>query len=153
MTDGAKYDPESSVTTELNNLGKEISSFAYNATEKEKRALLGSLRDAQVVDILDNWRNADRRETPRKPCSLTVYYTIQEQVSSGVMKNISAGGAFIETLEPLDVGEDVTVTFWPVNQDEPIEMRGEIARTDSNGIGVKFTTPPSEALEKMIESL
>jgi Tfp pilus assembly protein PilZ len=153
MTDPEKYDPKSSVTIELSNLCKEISSFAYNATEEEKRALLASLKEAQVVEMLETWRDADRREAPRKPCSLTIYYTVEDEVSSGTMKNISVGGAFIETFEPLDLGQEITMTFWPAGQDEPIEMTGEIARADSDGIGVRFKTPPTEALKKMIEAL
>jgi Tfp pilus assembly protein PilZ len=149
MTDFAKHKSESTATAQLNKYAKDISLFAHNATEEQKEVLLRFLNDAQFVEVLQSWRHTDRRKAPRKPCSLTVHYAIEDQVMTQIIKNISTGGAFIETFAPLSVGQEITMTIW----EEPIETTGKIVWTGPRGVGVEFTSPPSEALKKMIESL
>jgi len=153
MTDAPKDDARSSVTDHLRRLAREIDTFAYNATEEQKEALLRLLRDAQILEVLESWGHTDRRQAPRKPCSLTVHYAIEDQVLTEIIKNISPGGAFIETFAPLRVGQEVTMTIWPFNEELPIESGGEIVWTGSKGVGVKFTSPPSKQLKALIESL
>jgi len=153
MTDSAEYDSESGVTVELNTFAKEISGFAYNATEKEKKELLALLKTAQILKLLESWRNTDRRRAPRKPCSLAMYFGIEDRVLKGLIKNVSITGVFIETSELLSVGKEITMTLWPANQEEPIETKGEIVWSGPKGVGVRFSSRPGEGLETLIESL
>ncbi len=153
MGDSKKYNLESRATVELNKFAQEIAAFAFNATEEQKRALLPLLKDTNILELLEVWRKTDRRSAPRKPCSLSMYYTVEDTVLMGVMKNISTSGVFIETIAPVHVGQEIRMTFWPANQEEPMEAKGEVVRTAAEGVGVKFATPPSDDLKKMIESL
>ena len=153
MTDSTEYNSESGVTVELNKLVREIAAFAYNATEAQKKALLPLLKDPKIRELLKIGRQTDRRAHPRRPCSVYMYYTVEDTVLTGVMKNISAGGVFIKTITPAHVGQEIKMTFWPGDQETPMEAIGEIVRTAEDGLGVKFRTPPSEELKNMIESL
>ena len=153
MTDSAKYDPDSTVTAELNEFAKDISGFAYNATEEQKKALLQLLKNENILNLLENWRHTDLRKAPRKPCSLTTYYAVGDQLLTGTVKNVSQGGVFIETPEPLSVGQEITMSFWVANQEEPIEIMGIVIWTDSRGGGVRFASSPTEELLELIESL
>jgi Tfp pilus assembly protein PilZ len=45
---------------------------------------------------------------------------------------------FIETREPLSIGQYVTLTFKLPNSVEHIKVNGEIVRVSSKGLGVKF---------------
>ncbi len=148
-----KYDSESKVTAELNKLAQEIIAFAYNATEEQKNALLPLLKDAKILGLLGAWRRTDRRKSPRKPCSLTMYYTVEDKVLKGTIQDISAGGVFMDSFAPVRIGQEIVMTFWPANHEEPMEVSGEIVRIAPQGIGVKFTSPPGEDLKKMIDSL
>ena len=153
MSDSAKYDSESDVTVELNALAKEISSFAYNATEEQKKDLLELLQNPQILELMEAWRNTDRRRAPRKPCSLAMYFGIEDRVLKGLIKNVSTTGVFIETSELLSIGKEITMTLWPANQEEPIETKGEIVWSGPKGVGVRFSSRPGKGLESLIESL
>jgi len=60
---------------------------------------------------------------------------------------------FIETSVPFARGENLTLMFSPPNQKEAVKITGQVAWSDPLGVGVKFTSPPSKDLEKLIESL
>ena len=153
MTDSTRYDSESDMTLELNALAKEISRFAYNATEEQKRDLLELLRNPQILELMEAWRNTDRRTAPRKPCSLAMYFGIEDRIIKGLIKNVSITGVFIETSELLSIGKEITMTLWPANQEDPIEAKGEIVWSGPKGVGVRFSTPPDKNLEALIDSL
>ena len=134
----------SSVKARLNEVLNDISLFVETASEEQQRRVLTALEDLQ---------ESERREYPRKPCSMHVTYTTQDLLASDTIRNISIGGAFIETSAPLSVGDQITVWFSLPARQEPILITGEIAWTPSRGIGVKFISPLSEDLEEMIEAL
>ena len=152
MTDSTKYDHESRVTVELKKLVQDIVIFVSNATEEQKEALLQLLKDANISGLFQSWRKTDQRKAPRKECSLTMYYTAEDHILTGTLKNISTCGLFIETITSARVGQKITMTFWPANQQEPIEAKGEIVRMAPGGIGVKFMTA-SKDLEEVLAAL
>ena len=153
MTDPAKYDRQSTATAQLNKLAKDISVFSYNATEEQKEALLRLLHQGQILELLAAWQKTDRRSQPRKPCSLTVQFAVEEQVLTEVIKNASTGGMLMQTFAPLRPGQEIPMTIWPSNLKEPVEATVEIVWTGEEGVGVQFVTPISEEIEKVIESL
>ncbi len=69
--------------------------------------------------------------------------------------NISKGGIFIETTEPLPVGTDVEMRFQPPGMDEVLEITGTVVwvnpyRKDSGenpnpGMGIQFGALSDEA--------
>ena len=70
-----------------------------------------------------------------------------------IIKNASAAGVLMHTFAPLRVGQEISMTIWPTNVQEPVEAKGKIVWTGKEGVGVRFEAPPSEAFKKMIESL
>jgi len=144
MTDPGQQSDESSITVQVEKLLKDISMYIDDASEQQKRRVLAALQDL---------REAERREHSRKPCSLPVTYTTQDMLSSDTIRDISAGGAFIETSEPLSVGHQITLWFSLPDREEPVLITGEVVWTPRKGIGVKFTSPLTEDLEEMIEAL
>jgi len=48
---------------------------------------------------------------------------------------------YIETQLPLFVGQGLSMTFSLTDSEESIKIKGEIVRTDPNGIGVEFDEP------------
>jgi type IV pilus assembly protein PilZ len=80
----------------------------------------------------------DERESPRKPCTLTVDYQSQNSEHSEHILDIGTGGVFIETTEPIAVGQELSLNFtFPDSQDK-IKVNGEIVWRNTKGIGVKF---------------
>jgi Tfp pilus assembly protein PilZ len=54
------------------------------------------------------------------------------------VRNVGAGGVFIETPEHFSVGQRVSLTFSLPSYSRVIKIAGEIIRTTPNGIGIEF---------------
>ena len=152
MTDSAKESHHSALTARLEELISNLALFIENASEKQKRTVLRLLESQQLLELLQNWQEDERRKTPRKPFSLSVQYATEHEILTDFPRDVSSGGMFIETSAPLSVGQQITLTFSPPNQKEPIRVTAEVAWTGPGGVGVRFTSS-SKDLEKMIESL
>lgn len=152
MTDSAKEPHHSTVTARLEELINKLSLFIENASEEQKRTVLRLLENQQLLELLQNWRHGERRQTPRKPFSLSVQYATEHEILTDFPRDISSGGMFIETSVPLSVGQQITLTFSPPNQKKPIRVTAEVAWTGPGGVGVRFTSS-SKDLEKVMESL
>lgn len=84
--------------------------------------------------------------------------------SSGIARNISAGGMFVEMLDPLPLGSFVTIHFRMPDSYGDIVVRGEVKHHYSfnydsdgepascRGIGVRFTEFLSDSAERFQSS-
>lgn len=93
----------------------------------------------------------DRRRHPRKPCFIPVTWVTSKSVFMNFIRNISAGGAFIETNAPCLPGEEVAIMFSFRDQEEPVTTTGEVMWRGPQGVGVKFTTASAD-FGRMVES-
>jgi hypothetical protein len=155
MADPPEHPDEVADTSLLKQFGDNISRFADQASAEEKRSLVKMLDKYQLLELLQTWRYRDRRKSFRKPCSLPVSYTVEGQVFTDVISNISMGGAFIATSSILSlgtVGQQVTLMISPPNRREPIMADCEIAWTDPGRVGLKFIEV-TKALREIIETL
>ncbi|MDY6951315.1 MAG: PilZ domain-containing protein [Thermodesulfobacteriota bacterium] len=143
MKESTPQAEKASVQARLTHLLKEISSYVDHASEEERQRILISLEEL--------WER-NRRQHPRKPCSIPVTCATEDRVIQDFVKNISAGGAFIETTVAFSPGEHITLMFSSAEQEEPIKISGRIVWRVPEGIGVKFTTESTE-LEAVILSL
>ena len=105
MTDYIQESKKNSLTGRLKELLTDISPFIDNASKDQKQKLLG---------VLDDLRKTNRRKHYRKPCSITVNYSIWGDAFNGLVKDISSGGMFILSIETdmeFSVGQEITVNF------------------------------------------
>lgn len=84
----------------------------------------------------------EKRLHPRKSRLVEVDFVVQDRVYWGSIRNISTGGAYIETLDPFTSGQKIVLTFPSPGSQEHLKKTGEIIWTDANGIGVKFKETP-----------
>ena len=106
-----------------------------------------------ILKALEKHNQTHRRKQPRKPSFVPVDYTVGDRAFKDFIKNISAGGVFIETRTPFSVGQEISMTFSSAKLDEPIKIRGTIFWANNMlGIGVKFTTE-NQALVAMLQAL
>lgn len=152
MTDSTQNSDESSVTGRLRRFARNVARFADNASEEQQQTLLGLLEQWDLLGLLEHWERRERRQAPRKRCSLLVRYVAGDKMFTDVIRNISTDGVFMETCALLTVGQIITLIFLPPDREEPINVTGRIIRRTEDGVGVQFTAP-SEDLEEMIESL
>ena len=108
---------------------KRLSHFVNNLTIDEVRVL---------ARLLKNWQKRDQRRHPRTPCSIITEYMVENQIHKDLMKNISLGGAFIESPRTFPVDLVVSQSFFFPNFEIPIRSNSKIVWTDPRGFGVQF---------------
>jgi len=113
---------ESDITARLIELIK-------NMPEDEQRTLLKDLEEKPFEG---------RRKHMRKPFLMAVDYSTQDHVYKDFIQDISTGGVFIQTHMPFTVGQEVSLTFPLPNYKKHIKVVGEVVRSTSQGVGVKF---------------
>jgi Tfp pilus assembly protein PilZ len=79
----------------------------------------------------------DQRKHARKRYSKRIIFSTCNKILSGITKDISPSGVFIETYHRLEVGQTVTLVV-PLKNDKKAKILSEITRTGRYGFGVKF---------------
>ena len=92
--------------------------------------------------------SSEKRSFPRKICSIDTVYANKERVFWDVINNLSAGGAFIQTDTPLQVGEEVSLAFSPYSFDETVRVSGKITRSSMDGFSVQFDSAIKDFMNK-----
>ncbi|HJZ84499.1 MAG TPA: PilZ domain-containing protein [Polyangia bacterium] len=110
---------------------------------------------------------AEKRQSLRLDKVFPVWITSSEFGElQGVARNISAGGIFIETAEPMPLGARVHVHFAMPESDAEIVARGEVKNhyflnyadgprgpTTMSGMGIRFLGFESDGAESLERSL
>ena len=99
---------------------------------------------------LEEWREStpSKREHAREDLSIYALFMLGTYFFKDYITNISAGGLFLETKTPVDVGGKVFISFALPDNEDTTEVEGKIVRVKSNGFGVKFKEPLSELADK-----
>ena len=95
----------------------------------------------QLLKDLEGWQKSknEKRKYPRRSTSMEITFSSdQRRIFEDFVRNISAGGLFIETNLVTELGQKLTMTFSHPGSGDPIKVLGKIIRVDSGGIGVKF---------------
>ena len=83
-----------------------------------------------------------KRSVARAPLEIRVEYEHLNALVSDYTKNLSKGGAFIETNEPLAIGTKCYFTLTVPNMDETLRLVAEVkhhdALEDCEGMGIGF---------------
>jgi type IV pilus assembly protein PilZ len=78
-----------------------------------------------------------------------VDYQSQDSEHSEHILDIGTGGVFIETTEPIAVGQDLTLNFTFPDSQDTIKVDGEIVWRNTKGIGVKFIGISQQQVDKI----
>jgi hypothetical protein len=101
-----------------------------------KRIRPGNEKTKPVTPALR--RTLNNRLHARTPCSVATHFAANRQLFRGIIKNLSAGGTYIQAKGRFAVGGDVIVAG-PFDADqEETKRHGKIVRLDNNGIAVRF---------------
>ena len=95
----------------------------------------------QLLKDLENWQKSkfEMRKYPRRTTLMDITYSSdQRRIFEDFVRNISAGGLYIETNLVTELGQKLTLTFSHPDSGDPIKVLGKIIRVDSEGIGVQF---------------
>ena len=107
--------------------------------DAQKRKLLANLEKWQSkFDDRQQSKPKDKRKYSRKPISIFAICETNDHNFRDFTKNVSAGGAFIETKANLSPDEDLFMILFHTSFETPVRTGGKIVRIDPEGVGVKF---------------
>ncbi|MBW1925928.1 MAG: TIGR02266 family protein [Deltaproteobacteria bacterium] len=98
-----------------------------------------------------------RRKTPRAPIAIQVNYHSVDNFLRDFADDLSTGGMFIATMNPLEPGTQLILEFLLPGHNYPIRVKAEVmwsrtklTSTDQRrGMGVKFKDLSDSAREKI----
>ncbi len=131
------------------NLTSTVLKLIIDMPREEQSALLVELKEMSSDQQPEKTITLDERESPRNSCSLTVDYQSQDSEHSEHILDIGTGGVFIETTEPIAVGQDLTLNFTFPDSQDTIKVDGEIVWRNTKGIGVKFIGISQQQVDKI----
>ena len=100
----------------------------------------------QLLKDLEKWEKSKnkKRKYPRRSTLIDITYASDQRgFFEDIIRNISAGGLYIETNLLSELGQKLTMTFSHPDSGDPIKVKGKVIRADSEGIGIKFDKPLS----------
>jgi len=80
----------------------------------------------------------EKRVYLRKAHRIPVRYINNYRIFGGFITNFSQDGCFIETAEPLFVGEEILIDIGLNSKIEENRIKGIVAHVNSLGIGIKY---------------
>jgi c-di-GMP-binding flagellar brake protein YcgR len=83
-------------------------------------------------------KDKGRRQHVRKIVHTPVRYTDRSGLSSGVIRDISLGGAFILTRRAFSLRQKPSVSFFPSDFEKTVWITGDVVRVTPEGFGVRF---------------
>ena len=104
-------------------------SLILSLNSEEQRFLLKKIKKISLKE---------KRAFARKVCRIPVRYLYNECIFNNIIVNISQGGCFIETQNPLPVGEKFLMDIQRYGDAESIWIKGEVTNANRMGMGVEF---------------
>ena len=98
------------------------------------------MQPENVVFLHERGANSviDLRRFTRKPFRRATIYACQNRYYAGLTKNISKGGIFIETRNPLEIGQNITLVISGTKIEKGVMLKGEVVHMRPEGFGLKF---------------
>jgi DNA-binding response OmpR family regulator len=112
-----------------------------------QESLMNILMESQRRKDESENQGRDLRRFPRFNCMVAVDYDINDWSCQNFVRNISLGGAYIETNDPIAVGEVIQMNFSSANLRNHLSVSGKVVRRDANGFGVQFETLSLQQIE------
>ena len=140
MSDSTKQYSRTEAMDRFKILLEDLPAYFRRASEEQQEGLL---------DFLEGFIHSLRRRHLRKDCSIPVDFAVGDKAFASMIRNISAGGVFVERANGIDVGEKTTLAFWFPELEKPSKIQGQVAWKSSEGFGVQFETTPD--MEKELE--
>lgn len=92
------------------------------------------------------------RKHERYNYHLTASFEVGNWAFQGCLHDISEGGAYIETDQPVQVGQQLSLSLYSPSQDREAAIKGKVVRRDAKGVGVCFELLTAEQ-KRVIHSI
>jgi hypothetical protein len=121
--------------------------------------LIHQLSESELLKFMNRYEQkqfAMLREYPRVSCNFTIDLAADGRAINCFAMDISAGGIFVESCEPLTMGQSVSICFSLDDESLPLKMNGRVVRLEQGGVGIKYealTPYQLEILKNLIDRL
>lgn len=112
------------------------------------------LESGRIVDEKQSQRPNSRKHN-RYDCLVGVDYDISDWTYQCYMRDISEGGAYIETEQPVKVGQRLTMSLSSPVLERTCDINGTVVRRDPKGMGVRFkelTLQQKQVIRSLMET-
>lgn len=123
-------------------LNESIANLIQNLSDEKKRLL---------YELLIEWQQAEHRDDARIPCLIAVDFSTKTRAYRDFIQDLSRGGVFIETREPIQDGESISMTFSMPKSQTNFKFSGKVIHSENDGIGIQFDTKLSRYQEEIIK--
>jgi len=127
------------------NIAEAVVEYVRGMPQGERDILLRDLFEEEL-------ESRGERVFKRVPVFTSVNYAVEGRAYQDFVRNVGAGGVFIETSEHFSVGQSVSLTFSLPNYSRVIKITGEIMRTTPKGVGVEFKVAERRRWERFFVS-
>jgi hypothetical protein len=114
---------------------KRLTDISFNYGYGAKVSFDGTWKNLQRND---HGKMKELRKNPRQPLSKPTYFTSQNKYYKGLIKNISRGGAFIQTKVKFSNKQKLKFVIPSAKKHKVFMLKGEIIHLDPKGFGLKF---------------
>lgn len=98
-----------------------------------------ALTEKQQEDVLRFIQSLyEPREYARSSQRLEIDSVVGDRVIQSDTRDISAGGAFVNTNATLALGSEAMVVFSIPGQNRPFKLHSKVVRTEKEGVGIQF---------------
>ena len=122
-------------------MASSLKPFDESSATRRMSELIDNLSIDEVrilARLLNDWQNKNQRKHPRTLCSIITEYMVDDLTHRDFIKNISLGGAFIESRHALPLNMVISQSFFFPNFEIPIRSNSKIVWTAPDGFGVQF---------------
>ena len=120
------------------NVSIDIDYSAHDKTREINKPLMGLLMESgRIVDEKLSLK-PNQRKHDRFNCLVAVDYDISDWTYQCFLRDISLGGAYIETEQSIEIGRRITLTLSAPALEGGCAITGQVVRRDEKGIGVRF---------------
>lgn len=112
------------------------------------------LESGRMVDEKQSKR-PNLRKHSRYDCLVGVNYDISDWTYQCYLRDISEGGAYVETEQPIKVGQELMISLSSPALERTSTINGVVVRRDPKGIGIRFselTLQQKQMIRSLVES-
>jgi hypothetical protein len=97
----------------------------------------------------------EKRKYTRKALKIEARYQDSHgRVLKGIVRNISIGGVFIETANPLEIGEAIRISLDAKDVGRVIDVGGIVVRfVGDRGMGIEFFDKDNREIKKLLSAM
>jgi CheY-like chemotaxis protein/Tfp pilus assembly protein PilZ len=120
------------------NVRIDIDYCPWEAPREIEGALMSLFLESRRIADEKVSKRPNQRAHDRFDCLVAVDYDTNDWTYQSLLRDISLGGAYVETTKPMTVGQRIILTLSTHRPEGACSVKGMVVRTDARGVGIQF---------------